>query len=180
MKTEMRTKKRCVLREDEPCVGCMQCMNIFSKKFLSAGKAKAKALIYTDMALSLLLPLTSISGLLLHAAGHGFPVWKGWFGLHGLFGSLFLLFSAIHVKLHWGWFRSMKLGLKRKSRITVFLSLLFLAVSVSGIALAAHLGGFHLGLFHYQTGLIFGVLGIWHMVRRFPVLMNMRRNKTAR
>lgn len=74
----------------------------------------------------------------------------------------------------------MKQGLKRKSRITVFLSLLFLAVSVSGIALAAHLGGFHLGLFHYQTGLIFGVLGIWHMVRRFPVLMNMRRNKTAR
>ena len=95
-------------------------MNIFSKKFLSAGKAKAKALIYTDMALSLLLPLTLISGLLLHAAGHGFPVWKGWFGLHGLFGSLFLLFSAIHVKLHWGWFRSMKQGLKRKSRITVF------------------------------------------------------------
>ncbi len=46
MKTEMRTKKRCVLREDEPCVGCMQCMNIFSKKFLSAGKAKAKVLIY--------------------------------------------------------------------------------------------------------------------------------------
>lgn len=76
MKTEMRTKKRCVLREDEPCVGCMQCMNIFSKKFISAGKAKAKALIYTDMALSLLLPLTLISGLLLHAAGHGFPYGK--------------------------------------------------------------------------------------------------------
>lgn len=57
----------------------------------------------------------------------------------------------------------MKQGLKRKSRITVFLSLLFLAVSVSGIALAAHLGGFHLGLFHYQTGLIlvYWVFGIW-------------------
>ncbi|MBR4846474.1 MAG: hypothetical protein IKU98_08675, partial [Bacteroidaceae bacterium] len=73
---------------------------------------------------------------------------------------------------HWGWYKSLiTKGLGKKSRITVGLSLIYLIASVTGIVLLAVEGAnTGVGLWHYKIGILLTLIGLGHLVKRFPIL----------
>lgn len=136
---------------------------------------------YTDAVLMIVFPLTLVSGLILHASGHGIVGYsKFWVAFHLLFGMLFGACCVVHVISHWNWYKGLFNGNKKRSRVTMLLSIAYVIVFMTGFVLMLLNGrNHHLGVFHYQVGIIFGVLGVLHVIRRLSVFKKMCANVKA-
>ena len=136
---------------------------------------KRKRMFYTDAALVPLFLLTLVTGLTLHGAGHapGHADRQFWALSHLVSGAAFPLAGLLHVGMHWGWYRTLAKGVDSKSRLTLLLSLLFAVAVATGIGLLLSRGGHHasMGLMHYKTGLVMGLVALLHLGKRFRTLL---------
>lgn len=125
------------------------------------------------MILAFAVSLTT--GIELHVAEHGAEhgVWHMWAVFHTIASLLFLAFAVLHIKNHWGWYKSLKKGgLRGRRRGVLLLSVVFLLVVVSGLLLLFFIDGAGsvTGLCHYKVGLGLAVLGCLHVLKRKKVL----------
>ena len=72
-----------------------------------------------------------------------------------------------------GLFSTSSKGVGSKSRLTLLLSLLFAVAVATGIGLLLSRGGHHasMGLMHYKTGLVMGLVALLHLGKRFRTLL---------
>ena len=138
---------------------------------------KAKTLFITDIAVLLTFLPASISGFILHAAGHNgiHETWHNWAVIHIFSTLVFTIAVGVHIYGHLNWYKSLfQKRLGNKSRVTIFLSLLMLATIITGnIVLFRHQGpNSHFGLWHYIIGILFTVIAIGHFLKRFKILTN--------
>ena len=137
---------------------------------------KAKTLFITDIAVLLTFLPASISGFILHAAGHNdvHEVWHNWAIVHIFTTLAFTIAIGIHIYGHWSWYKSLfQKGLGNKSRVTAILSVLMFATIITGnIVLFRHQGpNSHLGLWHYVIGIILTIIALGHFLKRLPILL---------
>ena len=132
-----------------------------------------KPIFRTDLSLAILGLGSLVSGILIHYAGHfeSHNVWHNLSVLHFFVNVAFLITTMIHIKQHWGWFRGLLKKSSLKKKVALFVTIAFLTVSLSGIYLLAFTEGqgTHAGVVHYVLGLIFGLLAILHLTRRWSV-----------
>lgn len=142
---------------------------------ISKKKMRTKKLFIIDIALAFVSPLTFISGIMLHAAGHGIVNEKLWLIIHLTVGLVFLACSIIHVFHHLKWYKTLAKGTGQHNKITICLSVLYVFVTLTGLFLITQKERnlSHLGIFHYQMSILFTLLGAWHFIKRFHVLKNM-------
>jgi len=144
-----------------------------------AGKlslTKGKSIFIVDLILIPVFILLIYSGLKLHIAGHteDHEIWSYWANYHVIASIISIITGGLHIKAHWNWYKSlMKKGLGKKSKITLFLSLLFFVLVLTGIILVFFVSGPNsfTGLWHYRLGLVMTVLFIIHLITRLPLLM---------
>ena len=133
-----------------------------------------KRIFVIDWILIVVFIVSVISGFSLHIVGHGnnHELWHNWAVFH-VFGSVLFLYVIIfHVTTHWGWYKGIiKNGIGRKSKVTAVLSIIFLLLSVTGIALLGVNGiNSPLGLWHYKIGIITTAIAVGHIIKRLPAL----------
>lgn len=139
---------------------------------------KKQRTFYIDLVLAAICLLTLITGLIIHAAGHGIVQSnvKIWRVTHIVWGVLFLILSTGHIRAHRGWYKSLPERFRQRSKVTVCLSAVYLLTSATDLILILHRenAGTHLGILHYQAGILFGILAIWHLCGRMKILLTMR------
>lgn len=140
-----------------------------------------KRIFIIDWCLIPLFLFTVFTGIELHIAGHGnsHELWHTWALGHIIGSFLFTVFVAIHVKTHWGWYKSLfQNGLGRKSHVTIAVSLVFIILALTGCALLGVNGsGSGLGMWHYSIGLSALVLFSGNIIKRLPVLRKTIKDK---
>ena len=146
---------------------------------------KGRPVFIIDLSLIPIFILVIYSGLKLHVAGHGIDhdKWEFWAGCHTITCQISLILIWFHVKAHWGWYKGLiKNGLANKSKITAGITILFLALTITGFLLTFFINGPNssIGLWHYKLGLITSILIIIHTIKRFPIMMKgIRRKKKS-
>lgn len=132
-----------------------------------------KRIFVIDWILIVVFIVSAISGFGLHVAGHGssHKIWHNWAVFHVLGSILFLIAAIFHVATHLEWYKGIiKKGIGRKSKVTAILSVIFLLLSVTGLALLGINGANSLfGLWHYKIGVITIVVALGHVIKRLPV-----------
>jgi hypothetical protein len=132
-----------------------------------------KRIFVIDWILIVVFIVSAISGFGLHVAGHGssHEIWHNWAVFHVLGSILFLIAAILHVATHLEWYKGIiKKGIGRKSKVTAILSVIFLLLSVTGLALLGINGANSLlGLWHYKIGVITIVVALGHVIKRLPV-----------
>lgn len=129
-----------------------------------------KIIFVIDWVLTVVFIMSDISGFGLHVVGHGnsHEIWHNWAVFHVLGSVLFLIVITFHVITHWGWYKGIiKKGIGKKSKVTIFLSVIFLLLSVTGIALLGIEGANSpLGLWHYKIGVVMTIIAVGHIIKR--------------
>lgn len=129
-----------------------------------------KPVIRTDIFCLLFFLLSLFSGIAVFVADCFFShdVWHNCSLVHVVVNVAFLLFVIIHIKQHWAWFKTLFRLFEKKSRITVLLSLMFVAAVLSGLYLLpfADGQGTVAGLVHFVVGLLFSLFAFWHILKR--------------
>lgn len=132
-----------------------------------------KRIFVIDWILIVVFIVSAISGFGLHVDGHGssHEIWHNWAVFHVLGSILFLITVIFHVATHLEWYKGIiKKGIGRKSKVTAILSVIFLLLSVTGLALLGINGANSLlGLWHYKIGVITIVVALGHVIKRLPV-----------
>ena len=132
-----------------------------------------KRIFVIDWILIVVFIVSAISGFGLHVAGHGssHEIWHNWAVFHVLGSILFLIAVIFHVAMHLEWYKGIiKKRIGRKSKVTAVLSVIFLLLSVTGLALLGINGtNSLLGLWHYKIGVITIVIALGHVIKRLPV-----------
>lgn len=132
-----------------------------------------KRIFVIDWILIVVFIVSAISGFGLHVAGQGssHEIWHNWAVFHVLGSILFLIAAIFHVATHLEWYKGIiKKGIGRKSKVTAILSVIFLLLSVTGLALLGINGANSLlGLWHYKIGVITIVVALGHVIKRLPV-----------
>ena len=145
---------------------------------------KKQRTFYIDLVLAAICLLTLITGLIIHAAGHRIVQSnvKIWRVAHIVWGVLFLILSTGHIRAHRGWYKSLPEKFRQRSKVTVCLSAVYLLTSATGLILILHREntGTHLGILHYQAGILFSILAIWHLCGRMKILLTMRKHTEKR
>ena len=85
--------------------------------------------------------------------------------------------SILHIVHHRKWYTALAGGIGGRSRMTLLLSVCFLAAALSGVATLFD-GG--LGLFHYKTGLLLVPVGLLHLLKRLRILTRQGSGKRVR
>lgn len=133
-----------------------------------------KPVFRTDVLMAVLFVASVITGVNIHLADHAdtHEMWHNWSGAHVVVNVVFLVVASVHIKQHWGWFKSFFKAKDLKRKITRFVTIAFLAVVASGIYLLlfAEGPGTHARLVHWWIGVIFTVVGLGHFIKRFPIL----------
>lgn len=133
-----------------------------------------KKIFVIDWALIPLFILSAYTGIELHIAGYGsnHEIWHNWAVFHVVMSFLFFIMGIFHVTTHWGWYKGLiNNGIGKKSKITLTLSVVFVFVVVTGIILLCINGAnSNIGLWHYKTGILVGVISIGHILRRISIL----------
>ena len=130
----------------------------------------------TDLLLIPVSIASVITGFGLHVAGKDTPheVWEQWAAAHVVATVLFIILGIYHVWHHWAWYKSLfSKGLGKKSRVTLLLTIAFLFLVVTGIVLIVAIDGPNstTGHLHYLFGLLLTILSLWHIVKRWKVLV---------
>lgn len=137
---------------------------------------KAKTIFATDLLLILTFIPSCVTGFMLHWAGHyaNHVLWHNWAVAHVISTLLLTALVVIHVYGHWGWYKSLvKSGTRNKSKITMLLSVLMIAVTITGVVLLfshddANTG---VGLWHYVLGIIVSIVIFGHFVKRHRLMI---------
>ena len=84
---------------------------------------KKQRTFYIDLVLAAICLLTLITGLIIHAAGHGIVQSnvKIWRVTHIVWGVLFLILPTGHIRAHRGWYKSLPERFRQRSKVTVCL-----------------------------------------------------------
>lgn len=130
---------------------------------------KGRLIFITDLLLLPVFVVCFYTGVRLHLAGHAsvLAIVQSWAVAHVCASLIFLLLVLLHVKCHWAWYRSLKSGCKGRKKMVLFLSVVFVFVSLSGASLFFFSSDdAHVGLLHYKLGLLFGVLSVLHILKR--------------
>lgn len=130
---------------------------------------KGRLIFITDLLLFPVFVVCFYTGVRLHLAGHAsvLAIVQSWAVAHVCASLIFLLLVLLHVKCHWAWYRSLKSGCKGRKKMVLFLSVVFVFVSLSGASLFFFFSeDTHAGLLHYKLGLLFGVLSVLHILKR--------------
>lgn len=122
------------------------------------------------------------SGFGLHLAGHGadYGVWYNWAVFHAVASLSFFVAAIFHIQTHWGWYNGIfKRGIGKRSKNAVALSAVFICTAVSGaVVLAATEGaGSPVGLWHYKMAILMCLLSLWHILKRFSLLLKSLKDK---
>lgn len=132
----------------------------------------------TDCCLLVLFPLVFASGAALHAACHGFIAVgvRAAAIVHALIGAMFVVAAAVHVKEHWGWYKSLRKTMRGHDAATSLLNLLFTAAAVTGIVLlvAVDSAFSHIGMLHYRLGIVLTLFAAYHFGKRFARFRKMK------
>lgn len=132
-----------------------------------------KPIFKTDIALLLLFILSLFTGVQIHYASHfqSHSVWHNWSVAHIVINVALLIMAIIHIKQHWGWFKTLFTTFNRKSKITVLLTFVFALEFITGIVLLLFVYSCNsfMGLFHYWVGIIFGVMALVHFIMRWKI-----------
>lgn len=133
-----------------------------------------KKIFVIDWILIFVFILSAFSGIKLHIAGHGndHEQWHHWAVFHVLTSLLFFIAVLFHITTHEGWYKGLiRNGIGKKSKGTVVLSVVFLLVTVTGVALLGVNGAnSDIGLWHYRIGIIATALSAGHILKRIPLL----------
>ena len=136
---------------------------------------KLKSIVMIDWTLIPLFVLTVYTGLKFHGAGHSAEpeLIHAWMVRHFFISFVLLIVCSFHLKSHRYWYKGiLKNGLGKKSKVTLFLSFIFLLVSITGFMLLGVSGmNTPLGLLHYKMGFVLVILGIWHILKRGSALL---------
>lgn len=130
---------------------------------------KGRLIFTTDLLLLPVFVFCFYTGVRLHLAGHAsvLAIVQSWAVAHLCASLIFLLLVLLHVKCHWAWYRTLKNGCKGRKKMVLFLSIVFVFLSLSGVSLFFFSSeDAHAGLFHYKLGLLFGVLSVLHILKR--------------
>lgn len=130
-----------------------------------------------------LLILCTYTGIELHLAGHGtnHETWHHWAVFHVVISLLFFIVVVFHVTTHRNWYKGLfRKGIGKKSKVTLGLSVIFVAVVVTGIVLL-HTEGANsaIGLWHYSIGILASALSTGHLLKRIPALRKSLQRKSA-
>lgn len=146
----------------------MGCLCILHQKSMNRGK-----LIYlTDLSLVPVFVVSLGTGLWLHVEAHVGRHAAGLETCHIIAGVLFVLLAAVHVWCHWKWYRNLFSTMSGRKVALLLFSVAALAVVVSGIVLWSGCFGGHLCLLHYQAGIVAGMMGIVHILKRRRFLVS--------
>lgn len=129
-----------------------------------------KRIFVIDWVLVFAFVVSAVSGFGMHVAGHGnsHSLWHNWAVFHVCGSALFFVIASLHIVAHWRWYKGIiKNGIGRKNKVTAVLSIVFLVLSLTGVALLGVSGpNSPLGLWHYKIGIVMVVISIGHIVRR--------------
>ena len=133
-----------------------------------------KKIFVIDWALLIVFAITAISGFKLHIVGHfsSHEEWHNWAVFHNFASLAFIIFGVLHIQTHWGWYKSLvSKGLGKKSRITVWLTLIYFIAIFSGLLLLFVAGAnTEMGLWHYRIGIILTIISAGHIFKRLSLL----------
>ena len=134
-----------------------------------------KPIFRTDLCLSILFVASLLTGIKLHYANdfQTHDVCHTWSVIHSFVNIALLVTAIVHIKQHWGWYKTLfkASSFTLKSKITMLVTILFLAVSITGVLLLAFVEGqgSSMGMAHYIIGLIFGAIGLGHFIKMWKV-----------
>ena len=134
-----------------------------------------KLIFRTDLCLVILFVASLFTGIKIHYANdfQSHDIWHTWSVIHFFVNIAFLVIAIIHIKQHWGWYKTLfkVSSLALKSKITMLVTILFLATSITGVLLLLFINGqgSSMGMAHYVIGLIFGAIGLVHFIKRWKV-----------
>lgn len=163
----------------DACIGCNKCIKncpdgVFCKVDERESHIRKSVISFR---LERLQPLafvaTAVTGIWLHAAGHG-ACHGGCHNLriaHVAASLLWLIALAFHLGRHFDWFRITSSAFSRvvvKRRITVVaMSVLFIFTLITGgVLLSVHGPASNIGLWHYKSGNLLIIAVIIHLFRR--------------
>ena len=141
-----------------------------------------KKIFVIDWWLVVLFLITAISGFGMHISGTRctHEVWHNWAVVHTLSSIGFLISGIMHIQSHWAWYKGwFSKGLGNKSRVTALLSIIFVAISITGIILIVAIDGANsgIGLWHYRIGIVMTGISLGHIIKRMPILKKSLANK---
>ena len=133
-----------------------------------------KKIFKIDAALYPLMVLTIATGFGFHIAGHAdsHHIWVVWAYVHTFVALAFVGMIIQHLSTHKAWLKGLRQkSMDRRRKITLFLIILAVAVTVSGIALLGIDGAnTSVGLTHYKLGIAFAIFAIGHSAKRFKTI----------
>ena len=134
-----------------------------------------KKIFVIDWWVTALFVIMAVSGFGMHISGTRSPheIWHNWAIVHTLSSIAFLIAGILHIQSHWTWYKGwLKNGLGKKSRVTAFLSIIFVLISITGVILLVAVDGANsgIGMWHYRIGIIMTIIGLAHFIKRFPIL----------
>ena len=134
-----------------------------------------KKIFVIDWWVTIFFLIVAVSGFGMHISGTRctHEVWHNWAVVHTLSSIGFLISGIMHIQSHWAWYKGwLSKGLGNKSRVTALLSIIFVAISITGILLIAVIDGANsgLGLWHYRLGIAMTIIGLGHFIKRVPIL----------
>ena len=141
-------------------------------------RSNHRSQLITDLLLIPTFLATAITGVGFYFAGFDTPheTWEQWALAHTVSGVLMALLVIIHVYQHWRWYKSLFAhGIGKKSRVTLWITLVFLTLFITGLLLILVIDGPNswMGTFHFWIALVLIVLSLWHIIVRWNALVNM-------
>lgn len=135
----------------------------------------------TDWCLMAAFPLSAISGIALHAAGHRccHEIWHNWAVTHILASLLFMLCATVHAWQHRNWYKSLVMkGIGKHSKTTAILTIIFTISVLTGMMLLWTEGpNSPEGMWHYRISLATTAVAAAHMLKRLRPLLKRRCSK---
>ena len=140
--------------------------------------------LITDLLLIPAFIATAITGVGFYFAGFDTPheVWEKWATAHTVSGVLMAILAILHVYQHWAWYKSLFAhGIGKKSHITLWITLAFLFLFITGLMLIIVIDGPNswMGTCHFWIGLALIVFSIWHIIVRWKALVNMWKKRSS-
>ena len=133
--------------------------------------SKTNKIFIIDFSLIPILILLATTGIGIHMSGengdHG--AWHTWAVCHVICSMAFLILICFHIRQHIGWFKTLFKGNLKGRGVTVILSIIMIAETISGIVLIVFVNGegSSWGHFHWLTGIILTIICIGHFIKRF-------------
>lgn len=131
---------------------------------------RKKVIYLTDLVLIPTFILSVYTGIELHIAGHAanHEIWHNWAVCHTIISLLCTILGIIHIKSHWQWYKGLKRPGYKSKKAVLLLSVVFILTIITGVLLLLFIDGANspIGLLHYQIGILTGILGVSHILKR--------------